>query len=361
MDLSADQTLTGAIAPLWQALDEKVLPWASDKSQSRCIVATETHREIAPNRNALPAGVTLSPRPRTGKRVRVPKIQQRLGDKMATHCWPDDGLLCKRTPQLACIISGHSDFRAGDYLVHVPAGHFIIIPPGVPHPDGSRGHTEGSTSCDILWLALWNDVFRCWICRSQGVEHLPAVRSESCFIQEPQASAFFLALAEEASAQEEGYRQVCDGLLLALWTIIHRRLGQGRFFQSANFTEAEERTRIQADDPVALAQQYIRTHLHSHLTLADVAQRVYLSRAQFARRFHQEAGQTFTGFVTQCRLEEAGRLLVETDWPLSTIAQLMGITSAHLRETFTRYRGQTPAEFRKAERHREGISKEAVQ
>ncbi len=81
--------------------------------------------------------------------------------------------------------------------------------------------------------------------------------------------------------------------------------------------------------------------------MANVAQTVYLSRAQFARKFSAETGQTFTGFVTACRLQEARKLLAETNWPITAISEVVGMTPAHLRNLFTEHTGMSPGEFRR--------------
>jgi AraC-like DNA-binding protein len=269
---------------------------------------------------------------------------------MAMYEWPEDGLLAKHTLHLACIISGRSDFRVADYILHVPAGNFILIPPGVPHPSGARGHIEGKGYCDILWLTLWSNVFRCWICHTSDDEHRDAAPSESCFIQDPRAAALFQALAEEATTREARFQEACASLLRALWIVLHRRIGTGHFFQSISHLGDQEKPVSSFKSPVVSAQQYIRTHFHEHLTLANVAQHVYLSRAQFAQRFHEETGETFNAFVTRCRLEEAKRLLVETDWPISAVSESAGITPMHLRSLFLRDLHQSPREYRNAQR-----------
>jgi AraC-like DNA-binding protein len=269
---------------------------------------------------------------------------------MLMYQWPEDAVQSKPAPQIGCIINGHSDFRVGNYTLHVPAGHFIIVPPGIPHPDGSRGHMEGKGTCDILWLTLWSDVFRCWICHSINQEHLPMEPTEACFVKDASAGSFFLALAEEASEREAQYQQVCESLHLAMWTVIQRRIGEGRFQQDIRLNSPEDGLQRQIDDPIALAQEYVRSHLQDHLTLASVAQRVYLSRAQFARRFHAETGQTFNDFINQCRVEEASRLLTETEWSLAIISEFTGVTREHMRSVFLKRTGQTPLEFRLSQR-----------
>jgi len=336
---------TAPIKPLWDALHQKVLPWAADTGGARCLVAASTLSEFLEYNEPLPTGITATAAPKLGPRTRVSKADQRVGGLMAISHWREDGLLSKRELQIACVLQGRSSFRTGQCLLELPAGTFVLIPPGVPHPDGLHSHSLPHEQCDILWLTLYDHVLRYWMCHSQGTEHLLARYNASCFVNDPMAIQLFQILKQEVSEKETGYRQSCLGLMLALWTIIHRRLHNGQFFQSI-FAVTLKDILHHTDSPIIQAQEYIRSHLHKRLTIADVAKRVYLSRAQFARRFPRETGATFTEFLTQCRLQEAQRLLLETTWPISTISSATGLTPAHLRNIFLKHTRQTPNEFR---------------
>jgi len=89
-------------------------------------------------------------------------------------------------------------------------------------------------------------------------------------------------------------------------------------------------------------------HLDEELTVDDLAARAHLSPRTFARRFRAETGSTPHHWLTQQRLNQAERLLEDTDEPVDQVAVLTGFGSAPLlRHHFARRRGTTPAAYRR--------------
>jgi AraC-like DNA-binding protein len=66
---------------------------------------------------------------------------------------------------------------------------------------------------------------------------------------------------------------------------------------------------------------YVREHLSDGLTLSDLAQLLGLSVRQLSRAVRQEKGVSVHRWVADCRLQEARRLLAETDLPIQEIAR----------------------------------------
>jgi AraC-like DNA-binding protein len=83
-------------------------------------------------------------------------------------------------------------------------------------------------------------------------------------------------------------------------------------------------------------------------TVAELAVRAGLSRAAFARRFTALVGQPPLGYLTWWRLSSAGRLLRETDAPLSEIAGRVGYGSEFaFANAFKREYGMAPGRYRR--------------
>jgi len=99
---------------------------------------------------------------------------------------------------------------------------------------------------------------------------------------------------------------------------------------------------------LAQVVDYIRDHLDEPLRVDDLASLVDLSPTQFDRRMRKVFRLSTKQFVIKCRLEEASRLLTETDDPIGGIAAACGFAdqSAFSRQ-FKATTGHTPGEFRK--------------
>ena len=331
--------------PLLKVISQKALPWAQQWDSSRFIVARATGKDLA-GKHRLPEGVTLTPnKPGPSVAIRGPRTSRQSGSSLRR--WPESRLESKRVPLLACTIRGTADLRFGDYILHCPEGRFILQPPGVPAYDGHLPHLEGERRqremCQLLTLAPWNEyTVRCWMCESKGDKHRTL---GNYYIHNQAALTFLKAINDEGDAQRNGYETVCQALLVALLSIVLRELQAGNYVQWIS-PESRLPEHINAGDAIAGAQQYMKANLSEPLTIESVAHQVFLSRSLFARRFHAETGNTFTEYLTQCRLAQAKKLLCETDWPILSVGRAVGLKPSRLLKIFHIYEGTSPGQFR---------------
>ena len=103
------------------------------------------------------------------------------------------------------------------------------------------------------------------------------------------------------------------------------------------------------ESPVSLARAYISSHYSDpNLMLQDVAGEVHLSQSHFSTIFAQEAGITFTQYLTGLRIGKAKELLAGTDLRSSQIATEVGYNDPHyFSYLFKKTTGMTPSEWRK--------------
>ena len=106
---------------------------------------------------------------------------------------------------------------------------------------------------------------------------------------------------------------------------------------------------------VADAARYVKKHLAEDLSRELIAERIGLNPDYFGRIFRKEMGLTVTEFVVKERVSMAGRLLEDTNQPISTIAEQVGYTNfAYFSQVFRKTTGFTPSDYQK--RHRESLS-----
>ena len=100
--------------------------------------------------------------------------------------------------------------------------------------------------------------------------------------------------------------------------------------------------------PVREAKKYVCDHFSESVTLEQVSSILGFSSSYFSVLFKKETGEGFSKYLIQVRMDEAKRLLRETDIPVSQIAEKVGYQDQkHFTQTFHKTAGITPGEYRK--------------
>ncbi len=98
---------------------------------------------------------------------------------------------------------------------------------------------------------------------------------------------------------------------------------------------------------VSSAARYIRTHLNTQLTRADIARHVHLSQNYLARIFKKEMGMSISDFIIRQRIDYAVQMLTCTSLSISEIAVKAGYESySYFYTTFCRLMGMNPSQYR---------------
>lgn len=101
------------------------------------------------------------------------------------------------------------------------------------------------------------------------------------------------------------------------------------------------------NDYVHRAIQYIRERLDQNITLQEVAGHVHVHPNYFSELFKRETGQNYIEFVRNERIARAKAILTETSAKVSEVARQVGYEDIkYFNQTFKKYTGQTPSQFR---------------
>ena len=92
---------------------------------------------------------------------------------------------------------------------------------------------------------------------------------------------------------------------------------------------------------------YIDQHLAEPISLAELAEQVYLNPVYLSRAYKQITGQNLSKYIADRRLEKARSLLSNSNAKISEIAGRVGYESpAHFSRIFKKSTGMTPQEYR---------------
>lgn len=95
------------------------------------------------------------------------------------------------------------------------------------------------------------------------------------------------------------------------------------------------------------AKGHIQRHFREPLRLGEVAAQVGLSPAYFSTLFKKSTGEAFCHYVQRLRMDEARRLLLETQDSVTAISRQVGFNSlTHFTRVFYRFEKCAPGRFR---------------
>ena len=111
------------------------------------------------------------------------------------------------------------------------------------------------------------------------------------------------------------------------------------------------------------AARYIRKGYYRPLDLTSIADHLHVNPTYLSHIFKRDMGVGLTQYITRIRMEQAQRLLRETDQKVAQIAQDVGLSDPRYFNTvFKRQTGVTPTEYREAHSVlREAASLQAAQ
>jgi AraC-like DNA-binding protein len=109
-------------------------------------------------------------------------------------------------------------------------------------------------------------------------------------------------------------------------------------------------------EPVRIwkARTFIAAHSGEELSLGKVARAASTSANYFSEKFKEATGENFVQYVARSRYQKATTLLRDGQLRISEIAFAVGFQSlSQFNRVFKKLAGQSPTEFRMAERRRQ--------
>ena len=338
------------MTPLLEIFDEKLLPWARDSEKQRIILMGSP-----PRKSEIPEGVRVSRRIPSGPRELLKHKQIGRAFDSISATWPKDGLIENPgVPILLCVFAGRIDYWAGDMVAHCGEGYFLLIPPGLRHDGEPTPHYHYDPAapnpddhCALLWIEGKGRIINISTCFSKGAVH-GSEPLTSVHLLNDAASQILDIMMMEAVSHDPDWQPICRDYLRTLLGLLRRDLAHGNILTSSMSPEPADLPIQPIQDPIEQAILYIHRHLREPLTIDRVARHVRLARTQFIQRFREKTGASFTQYLTKLRIEEAKTLLIDSNWDLTRISDVVGLGSAaYFGQLFGKHVGVSPSAFRK--------------
>ena len=110
----------------------------------------------------------------------------------------------------------------------------------------------------------------------------------------------------------------------------------------------ELKTRRQVSPAIRACQEYMYKHLHTRVTLEDLARVSGFSAPYLSALFKKETGETISAYLLRLKIKAAQEMLLNTSLSTKEIGFYLNFSSqSYFIRCFKRLTGVTPREFRK--------------
>lgn len=246
--------------------------------------------------------------------------------------------------EISHVVSGEAEHEIGGVRYKVHRGDVIAIPMGMAHTFRPLPCGEPFVAYDLMFtesffskIAL-GDELACGLSTLIGLApcssdiHLSGVGYQLF-------GEIFHKIYMEFCTKGSGYLDLIRAYLVELLVNLFRKIE----------LEGASKISLRLKGIIRNTTSYIEEHFRSHLTIDELASRVYLSKDYLGRLFKEITGMTIGGYIQKLRLDLAKRLLSDTDKTVTEIAELSGfgdiksfytVFKRELKVTPRKYRGE---------------------
>ncbi len=223
---------------------------------------------------------------------------------------------------------GRREHHSQGRVYRIAAPEVIVFPPGNEHFSRSA---PGEMFRRTVVYARPEAVLYPWL-REHYAERIRVIRPRGTGLAQIRACVEEMLHAQEALGAQSG-----DELRLQTTRLL-LMLAREEEFDAADEARGDRISRV---------LDYLHVHYTEHIDLGALAQLFFVSPHHLAREFRRRTGSSIIGYVNALRVDQAQRLLHETDLTVAEIAQQVGCgTRAHFHRIFRAYTGRTPRQVR---------------
>jgi AraC-like DNA-binding protein len=245
--------------------------------------------------------------------------------------------------QLTYIIKGNGQRCIGDELEDFESDELIFIGPGLPHV-WSNAHTENTQEHNVESITLYF--------------HPESLLSFCCLLFETIHLKDFLDRSRQGmlfyGATKNKLKEILLNMLAApeVQKTAYLFESLGILLHSQEYSKLSSKHYIDGlagkDGEIIFSiYKYVFENFSDDISLEEAAKLANLTKPSFCRFFKARTKKTFSKFVNEIRIEEACRLLVQDDNPITTIAYACGFNSLpNFNKFFKAIKGITPSDYK---------------
>lgn len=239
--------------------------------------------------------------------------------------------------ELFYITLGEGIFSIAGNRISVKSGDLLLINSNVPHTELSS--KQNALGYIVLGVKSVEFAFE----NEENRDYLMSCNP----ILTQKLAPIFREILQEKESGERYSSELCQSLLQTVLFYILKNTGD-----SISLTESER----SVSKECAEVKRYIDSHFKEDITLDVLSKRAHINKYYLVHSFKKAFGMSPINYLQFRRITESRRIIVETDTPISQIAQMMGFTSqSSFTQCFKRIVNLTPTHLRKTSKSLDSI------
>lgn len=230
-------------------------------------------------------------------------------------------------------VNGSGWYRIGDKEYHVGKDQFFILPAGQPHSYGAS-EDDGWT---IYWIHFRGENAPLFATGAQKPQEINMALNSRISDRHNIFEEIFCTL-------EQGYD--IENLRYAS-SLLYHYLASMRYLNQYRRAKKDNTNKI--PDVVEAAIHYMKENVGNHINMQGVANYVGYSNTQFTTIFKRQTGQSPLSYFNRLKIEQACKLLRDTDMQINQICHMVGIDdSLYFSRLFSKTMGMSPTQYRES-------------
>ena len=226
-----------------------------------------------------------------------------------------------------------------------PQGNVLTGMQYIDYASGDRTYRyviKKDVPAKVIGIQLLPDYYETYLKKEFGIKGIDLKKYLQVFphgVVIPEIAAIFSKI-RSFNGSELSTRLFFKSKIDELTAIIIQKAEEFRSMHDLKLAASDKRA-------VARITEYANDHLSQNFLLSELAAEVYMSVSKFKYVFKAVTGQTFSGYITQKRMEKACELLTHSNLYVAEIAYRLGYKNAgSFSVQFKNYTGVLPSEYR---------------
>jgi AraC-like DNA-binding protein len=234
---------------------------------------------------------------------------------------------------LVYVKEGALSCNINETLYKINKGQVIIIDPDISH----EIYYSDKISHEVFWVNFTGyGVF-------SVLQQLNLISQKIYCVEDYTViDNLFINIIKELQIKSESYIIICSSYLIELLTTISRC--KKNYHGNTHVSESE----------LHKIMNYLNESYNHQHTIEELSNKCNLSPYYFIRKFKKVSGYSPQKYLLKIRMENAKKMLIESDLTISNIGTMVGFKDAlYFSKAFKEFVGLSPSQFRKIMQNKE--------